>query len=124
MVSNGKNGAYNSQESGGGFRGTPTRTRTRLGMKLIQRQVEALESTPQDMAEALAHAKDLANNKNTNERTRVRAIELVASICRAAAAMGVDLDKMERLESEDATERVESREVTVRVPKVGRISDE
>lgn len=124
MVSNGKNGVYNLQDSDGGLRGA---VRTRRGMQHLQRDVEA--GKPGAIAKAQAHADAVlaavdAGEIKLGSRAHLRAIALMTAIGSATARNAVDLDKMERLEHGDATDRVESREVTVTVPKVGRLSDD
>ena len=117
MVSDAKNGHYNSQ-NGTGAKGGGT-PRMRRGMQLLAKTIEAGNMTPDELIANLRWAQRLKNDKSIAERVRMRAGELEAKIQLALLSAAVDLDKMERLESEDATERVET--FDVRVPRVSRL---
>ncbi|TPV94852.1 MAG: hypothetical protein B7733_13020 [Myxococcales bacterium FL481] len=109
------------QDHGGGTGGRYA-TRTRKGMAMLQRMVEAGGMAPEDLQRAKAFAQSIIELENASVRDKLRANELVMAISKHTAAMGIELERLERLDAGEATERVEQHTVTV--PKVARLDDE
>lgn len=82
-------------------------------MRLMQSLIRAGHMAADALPECLAFAQGVMDNPNSSDRDRLRASELINAVAFKAADVAVDADKIDRLNSGQATENVSVFQVVI-----------